>query len=107
MSHYCVSGTTRTTACCMNASMMAFVPKEDTEGTHSSLKLFLMIIFILFFLDVSQNVCWYIGEKKLRQASLLTTILLFYFIIFCNLMFHFVKFFKSFTTEVIYGFRWF
>ena len=49
MSHYCVSGTTRTTACCMNASMMAFVPKEDTEGTHSSLKLFLMTILILFF----------------------------------------------------------
>ena len=44
MSHYCVSGTTRTTACCMNASTMAFVPKEDPEGTHSLLKIFPRII---------------------------------------------------------------
>ena len=44
MSHCCVSGTTRTTACCMNASTMAFVPKEDPEGMHSSLKVFPMII---------------------------------------------------------------
>ena len=44
MSHYCGSGTTRTTACCMNASTMAFVPKEDPEGTHSSLKIFPRII---------------------------------------------------------------
>ena len=44
MSHYCVSGTTRTTACCMNASTMAFVTKEDPEGKHSSLKLFLTTI---------------------------------------------------------------
>ena len=40
MSHYCVSGTTRTTACCINASTMVFVPKEDPEGTHNSLKIF-------------------------------------------------------------------
>ena len=44
MSHYCGSGTTRTTACCMNASTMAFVPKEDPEGTHSSLKILPRII---------------------------------------------------------------
>ena len=43
MSYYCVSGTTRTTACCMNASTMAFVPKEDPEGS-SSLKIFPRII---------------------------------------------------------------
>ena len=49
VSHYCVSGTTRTTACCMNASTMAFVAKEDPEGTHSSLKIFLMIILIHTF----------------------------------------------------------
>ena len=47
--HYCVSGTTRTSACCMNASTMAFVAKEDPEGTHSSLKIFLMIILIHTF----------------------------------------------------------
>ena len=46
MSHYCVSGTAPTTACCMNASMMAFVPKEDPKSRHSSLKIFLMSIFI-------------------------------------------------------------
>ena len=44
MSHYCGSGTTRTTACCMNASTMAFVPKEYSKCTHSSLEIFLMII---------------------------------------------------------------
>ena len=49
MSHYCVSGTTRTTACCINASTMVFVPKEDPEGTHNLLKIFLMTILIHFF----------------------------------------------------------
>ena len=39
-----MSGTTHTTACCMNASRMAFVPKEYSEGTHSLLKIFLMTI---------------------------------------------------------------
>ena len=43
-SHYCVIGTTRTTACCMNGSSLAFVPKEDPKGAHSSLKIFLMTI---------------------------------------------------------------
>ena len=33
----------------MNASTMAFVPKEDPEGTHSSLKIFLMIILTRTF----------------------------------------------------------
>ena len=58
-SHYCVIGTTRTTACCMNDSALAFVPKEDPKGTHSSLKIFLMTILKQIFLDGSQNVCWY------------------------------------------------
>ena len=49
MSHYCVSGTTRTTACCINASTMVFVPKEDPEGTHNSLKIFVMTILIHTF----------------------------------------------------------
>ena len=49
MSHYCGSGTTRTTACCMNASTMAFVLKEDPEGTHSLLKILLMTILIHTF----------------------------------------------------------
>ena len=44
MSRYCVSGTTRTTAYCMNTSTMTFVPKEDSKCTHSSLEIFLMII---------------------------------------------------------------
>ena len=44
MSRYCVSGTTRTTAYCMNTSTMAIVPKEDSKCTHSSLEIFLMII---------------------------------------------------------------
>lgn len=44
MCHYCGSGTTRTTVCCMNTSTMAFVPKEDYKCTHSSLETFLMII---------------------------------------------------------------
>ena len=39
-----LSGTTRTTAYCMNTSKMAFVPKEDSKCTHSSLEIFLMII---------------------------------------------------------------
>ena len=56
---YCVIGTTRTTACCMNGSSLAFVPKEDPKGTYSSLKIFLMTILIHIFLDGSQNVCWY------------------------------------------------
>ena len=46
MSHHCVSGTTLTTACCMNACTMAFVLKEDPEGTDSLLKIFLMTILI-------------------------------------------------------------
>ena len=33
----------------MNASTMPFVPKEDPEGTHSSLKIFLMTILIHTF----------------------------------------------------------
>ena len=49
MSHYCGSGTTRTTACCMNASTMAFVPKEDPEGMHTSLKIFPRIILTYTF----------------------------------------------------------
>ena len=44
MSHYCVSSTTRAAVCCMNASTMTFVPKEDPKGTHSSLKIFSMTI---------------------------------------------------------------
>ena len=40
------SGTIHSIACCMNASTMAFVPKESPEGTHSSLKMFLMTILI-------------------------------------------------------------
>ena len=44
VTHYFVNGTTRTTACCLNASTMAFVPKENPEGTHSSLKIFLVTI---------------------------------------------------------------
>ena len=55
MSHYCVSGTTRTTACCMNASTMAFVRKEDPEGTHSSLKILLMTILITGIPVVAQS----------------------------------------------------
>ena len=42
-----------------------------------------------------------IGYKKPSQVSLLTTSLLFYFIIICTLIVHFLKFFKSFTTEGI------
>ena len=49
MSHYCVSGITRATACCMNTSTMAFVPKEDSKCTHSSLEIFLMTILTRTF----------------------------------------------------------
>ena len=42
MSHHCIRGTIRTTACRMNARTMAFVPKEDPQGTYSSFKIFLM-----------------------------------------------------------------
>ena len=49
VTHHCVSGTTSTTACCMNASTMASAPKEDLEGTHSSLNIFLMTIVIHTF----------------------------------------------------------
>ena len=42
MSHHCIRVTLRTTACGMNAGTMAFVPKEDPEGTYSSFKIFLM-----------------------------------------------------------------
>ena len=38
-SHHYVSGTTPTTACSMNARMMALVPNEDPEGTYSALKI--------------------------------------------------------------------
>ena len=47
VSHCCVNGTTRTTACCLNASTMAFVPKEDPEGTHSSLKIFFLVTILI------------------------------------------------------------
>ena len=49
VTHYFVNGTTRTTACCLNASTMAFVPKEDPEGMHSSLKIFPRIILTYTF----------------------------------------------------------
>ena len=49
VTHYCVNGTTRTTACCLNASTIAFVPKENPEGTHSSLKIFLVTILLHTF----------------------------------------------------------
>ena len=39
-----VSGTTHTTECCMNASTMALVPKEDSKCTYSLLEIFLIII---------------------------------------------------------------
>ena len=38
---------------------------------------------------------------KSQAKSVLTTSLLFYFVIFSNLIVHFVKFFRPFTTEVI------
>ena len=44
MSHYCVSGTTHTTECCMNASTMVLVPKEDSKCMYSLLEIFLIII---------------------------------------------------------------
>ena len=42
--HYRVSGTTRTTTCCMNTNTMAFVSKEDSKCTHSSLEIFRILI---------------------------------------------------------------
>ena len=46
MSHHCIRGTIRTrirtTAYRMNARTIAFVPKEDPQGTYSSFKIFLM-----------------------------------------------------------------
>ena len=38
---------------------------------------------------------------KSQVKSVLTTSLLFYLVIFCNLIVHFVKIFRPFTTEVI------
>ena len=100
MSHYCVSGTTRATACCMNTSTVAFVPKEDSKCTHSSLEIFLVIILTHTFSRRKPKRAATQGRKS-QVKSVLTTRLLFYFIIFCNLMVHFVKFSRSFTTEVI------
>ena len=54
----------------MNASTMAFVPKEDPEDTHSSLKIFLMTILIhtLETLNSSQNFVFVLsGVKELIQ----------------------------------------
>ena len=43
MSHHCIRVTIRTTASGMNAGTMAFVRKENPEGTYSS---FLFILFL-------------------------------------------------------------
>ena len=80
---------------------MAFVPKEDPEATHSSLKIFLTTILIHPFSRREPGRLLVPRVEKPSQVSLLSTSLLFYFIIFCNLTFHFVKFFKSFTTKAI------
>ena len=77
----CVSGTTHTTECCMNTSMMALVPKEDSKCTYSLLEIFLIIILTHTF-----------SRREPKHLQKLDS---------CNLIVHFVKFFRSFTTEVI------
>ena len=96
--HHCISGTT---ACCMNTSMMAFVPKEDSKCLYSSLEIFLMIILTHTFSRCEPKHLLVPRVEKNQVKSVLTTSLLFYSITFCNLIVHFVKFFRSFTTEVI------
>ena len=98
MSHYCVSGTIRTTACCMNASTMAFVPKEDSECTHGSLEIFLIIILTHTF---SRREPKHLLVPRVEKAKESQSWLRVYFTTLCNLIVHFVKFFRSFTTEVI------
>ena len=101
--HHCISGTT---ACCMNTSMMAFVPKEDSKCLHSSLEIFLMIILTHTFSRCEPKHLLVPRVEKNQVKSVLTTSLLFYSITFCNLIVHFVKFFRSFTTEVITKYNW-
>ena len=50
--------------------------------------------------NVNQNVSLIPRVEKPNQVSLSTTSLLFYFIIFCDLIVHFVKFFKSFNIYI-------
>ena len=103
MSHYCVSGTTRTTACCMNTSTMAFVPKEDSKCTHGSLEIFLIIILTHTF---SRHEPKHLLVPRVEKAKASQSWLRVYFTTFCNLIVHFVKFFRSFTTEVIKKYNW-
>ena len=80
---------------------MAFVPKEDSKCLHSSLEIFLMIILTHTFSRCEPKHLLVPRVEKNQVKSVLTTSLLFYSITFCNLIVHFVKFFRSFTTEVI------
>ena len=98
MSHYCVSGTTHTTECCMNASTMALVPKEDSKCTYSLLEIFLIIILTHTF---SRHEPKHLLVPRVEKAKASQSWLRVYFTTFCNLIVHFVKFFRSFTTEVI------
>ena len=82
----------------MNVSTMPFVPKEDPEGTHSSLKIFLMTILIRTF---SRREPKRLLVPRVEKAKSLYFYILLH--IFGKLIVHLVKFFKSFATEGIYN----
>ena len=75
----------------MNASTMAFVTKEDPEGKHSSLKIFLTTILTHTFSTREPKRLLVPRVKKPSRVSLdyEFAILLYYF---SNLCVHFVKF---------------
>ena len=84
MSDHCVNGTTRINARCVNASTIVFVPKENPDGTHSSLKILMTIVNRTFSRPEAKRLLIPRVEKS-EVKSVLTTSLLHYFISFCKL----------------------
>ena len=74
-----------------HASTKTFVPKEDPEGKHSSLKNILMNILIHPFSRREPKRLLVPRVEKTESSESFDFTTLFYLIIFCNLIVHFVK----------------
>ena len=82
---------------------MAFVSKEDPVGRHSSRKIFLMTTLIHTFSrrEPKRLLVRRVEKTGSSESFNYDFILLLSKIIFCNLIVHFVKLFKSSATEGI------
>ena len=68
-----------------------------TTSLDKKVKVIIVVILFYYVLQLESLFCKVYYEFWIKKLSLLV----FYFIRFCNLKVHFVKFFKSFTTEGI------